>query len=92
MYLISLSKKKQKKQNSCGKKFDFPYITLHTLRHLGISALLANGAYLTDVKDSAGHSCIETTMHYTHNYTKGKKEIANKMDEIYSPLLNFKIS
>ncbi len=69
-----------------GKKFNFPYITLHKLRHLNISALLANGAYLTDVRDSAGHSDIETTMHYTHNYTEGKKEIADKIDEIYTPL------
>ena len=75
-----------------GQKFNFPYITLHKLRHLNISALLANGAYITDVKDSAGHSNIETTMHYTHNYTEGKKDIANKIDEIYAPLLNFKIS
>lgn len=75
-----------------GTEFNFPYVTLHKLRHLNISALLANGAYLTDVRDSAGHSDIETTMHYTHNYTEGKKEIANKIDEIYSPLLNFKIS
>ena len=69
-----------------GEKFCFPYITLHKLRHLNISALLANGAYLTDVRDSAGHSDIETTMHYTHNYTEGKKEIADKVDEIYTPL------
>lgn len=75
-----------------GTEFRFPYVTLHKLRHLNISALLANGAYLTDVRDSAGHSDIETTMHYTHNYTEGKKEIANKIDEIYSPLFNFKIS
>lgn len=80
------------KASKNGKVFKFPYITLHKLRHLNISALLANGAYLTDVRDSAGHSDIETTMHYTHNYTEGKKEIANKVDEIYSPLLNFKIS
>lgn len=73
-----------------GEKFNFPYITLHKLRHLNISALLANGAYLTDVRDSAGHSDIETTMHYTHNYTEGKKEIADKVDEIYTPLFYLK--
>lgn len=67
--------------------FKFPYITLHKLRHLNISSLLANGCILTDVQASAGHSNIDTTIHYTHNYTQGKKEIANKVDEIYSPLL-----
>lgn len=67
--------------------FKFPYITLHKLRHLNISSLLANGCVLTDVQASVGHSTIETTMNYTHNYVQGKKEIADKVDEIYSPLL-----
>lgn len=70
-----------------GKEFKFPYVTIHKLRHLNISSLLANGAYLTDVQANAGHSNINTTIHYTHNYTQGKKEIANKVDEIYKPLL-----
>lgn len=74
----------EKKKNP---DFKFPYVTLHKLRHLNISSLLANGAILTDVKDSAGHSNIQTTMHYTHNYTEGKKEIADKIDEIYKPLI-----
>lgn len=70
--------------------FKFPYITLHKLRHLNLSVLLANGINLTDVKDSAGHSDVHTTMTYTHNYTEGKKEIADKTDEIYQPLLQLK--
>lgn len=78
---------KAEKEN---KEFNFPYITLHKLRHLNISALLANGAYITDVQANAGHSNINTTIHYTHNYTQGKKEIANKVDEIYSELLHIK--
>lgn len=75
-----------------GKDFKFPHITYHSLRHLNISSLLANGAYLTDVRDNSGHSSIDTTLHYTHQYTVGKKEIANKTDEIYSPLLKIKTS
>lgn len=66
--------------------FKFPYITLHKLRKLNISVLLANGCALTDVKDNAGHSDIHTTMIYTETYTQGKKEIADKTDEIYRPL------
>lgn len=81
--------KEQKEKNPT---FSFPYVTMHKLRHLNISSLLANGAYLTDVQANAGHSNIDTTIHYTHNYTEGKIEIANKVDEIYTPLLNFKIS
>lgn len=82
-------KEKTVKAKEERKEFNFPYVTLHKLRHLNISALLAHGAYLTDVKDSAGHSTIETTLQYTHNYVEGKKEIANKVDEIYSNLINF---
>lgn len=76
-----------KEETAKDPNFSFPYITIHKLRHLNISSLLANGAYLTDVQASAGHSNVDTTIHYTHNYTQGKKEIANKVDEIYSPLI-----
>lgn len=70
--------------------FTFPYITLHKLRRLNISVLLANGCILTDVKDNAGHSNIHTTMIYTETYTRGKKELADKTDEIYKPLLHLR--
>lgn len=76
-----------KEETKKDSNFKFPYITLHKLRHLNISSLLANGAYLTDVQANAGHSTVDTTIHYTHNYAQGKKEIANKVDEIYSPLI-----
>lgn len=68
----------------------FPYVTLHKLRHLNLSVLLANGISLTDVKNNAGHSDIHTTMIYTHFYIEGKKEIADKTDEIYKPLLHLR--
>lgn len=80
-----------KEETKKNPSFNFPYVTIHKLRHLNISSLLANGAYLTDVQANAGHSNIDTTIHYTHNYAEGKKEIANKIDEIYSPLFQIKI-
>lgn len=76
-----------KKESEKNCNFKFPEVTLHKLRHLNISALLANGAILTDVQENAGHSDINTTIHYTHNYIIGKKSIADKTDEIYKPLL-----
>ena len=88
--LNNFIKNETEKAKQNGEEFKFPHITLHVLRHLNISALLASGAYLTDVQDSAGHSDIQTTMHYTHHYLQGKKAIADKTDEIYRPL--FKIS
>lgn len=75
--------KEEKEKNP---DFNIPYITLHKLRHLNISVLLAYGAQITDVQDNAGHSDIKTTTHYTHNYTIGKKSVADKTDEIYKPL------
>lgn len=67
--------------------FEFPYITLHSLRHLNITSLLESGAVVVDVQANAGHSNIDTTMHYTHPYIEGKIEIANKTDEIYADLM-----
>ena len=81
---IKLESEKAKKEN---KEFTFPYVTLHKLRHLNISALLAAGAQLKDVKDSAGHSSIKTTMIYTHSYNENKKDIANKIDEVFKPFM-----
>ena len=81
-------KEETKKAKEQGLDFKFPKITIHKLRHLNISALLANGCILTDVKDNAGHSDINTTLLYTHNYTIGKKEIANKIDISRNELIN----
>lgn len=67
--------------------FKFPHVTIHTLRHLNISALLENGAYLVDVQANSGHADIRTTIHYTHNYTQNKIQVADKTDEIYEDLI-----
>lgn len=79
-----------KKETNKNPNLIFPHVTFHKLRHLNISALLANGMCLTDVQANAGHSDINTTIHYTHNYIEGKKEIADKTDEIYKPLLHLR--
>ncbi len=68
-------------------EFNFPYVTYHKLRHLNITALLENGAELVDVQNNAGHSNINTTMGYTHHYTENKQEIANKIDEVFTPYI-----
>lgn len=81
---IETETKKAQKNN---EEFHFPYITYHKLRHLNITALLKNGAELVDVKDNAGHSNIQTTLGYTHQYTHNKQEIANKIDEVFTPYI-----
>ena len=77
-----ISSKKEK-----DKDYEFPKITLHDLRHFNISCLLENGMNLVDVRDMAGHSDIRTTMLYTHTYSNNKQQLADKVDEIFSPLL-----
>ena len=81
---IEKENKKALKEN---KEFKFPYITYHKLRHLNITALLKNGAELIDVKDNAGHSNINTTLHYTHQYTQNKQQLAQKIDEVFAPYI-----
>lgn len=81
---IASEEEKAKKQNT---EFKFPYVTYHKLRHLNITALLENGAELIDVQNTAGHSTITTTMGYTHHYTENKKQIANKIDEVFTPYI-----
>lgn len=85
---IKTEKEKAIKNNS---KFDFPYITYHKLRHLNITALLEYGAELVDVRDNAGHSSINTTLGYTHQYTQNKQQIANKIDEVFTPYIKINL-
>ncbi len=72
------------------ENFKFPKITYHKLRHLNITALLENGAELIDVRNNAGHSSINTTIGYTHQYTQNKQQIANKIDEVFTPYITVK--
>lgn len=83
----SFIEKEQIKANKNNVEFNFPYVTYHKLRHLNITALLENGAELIDVQNNAGHSTITTTMGYTHHYTENKKQIANKIDEVFTPYI-----
>ena len=77
-------------QTKKDENFKFPKVTYHKLRHLNITALLENGAELVDVRDNAGHSSINTTIGYTHQYTHNKQEIANKIDEVFNPYIVIK--
>lgn len=81
---LESEQEKAKKENT---EFKFPYVTYHKLRHLNITALLENGAELVDVQNNAGHSNINTTMGYTHHYTENKQQIANKIDEVFTPYI-----
>lgn len=80
-------KKETQKAKTHNQNFTFPEITFHSLRHFNITALLESGADLVDVQNNAGHSEIKTTMGYTHQYNQNKKQIANKIDEVFTPYL-----
>lgn len=81
-----IEKETQKAQEN-NTDFFFPKITYHSLRHLNITALLKSGVELVDVKDNAGHSDIKTTLGYTHQYTKNKRNVANKIDKVFTPYI-----
>ena len=52
---------------------------------------LTNGIAFVAVQNAKSNIIIKKICLIREN-TEGKKEIANKIDEIYTPLLNFKIS
>lgn len=57
------------------KKYNFPKITLHGLRHSNASFLLKSGYTLREIQDWLGHSSYNTTLRYTHIYSDYKNNM-----------------
>ena len=65
------------------KKWGFPHITLHGLRHTHGTALLISGIDLRTVSNRLGHSEASTTLNvYTHAQESADKAAADVMDQI----------
>ena len=65
------------------KKYDFPHIRFHELRHSCASLLTAQGYGLKDIQEWLGHSDIKMTANiYGHLDTKRKQGIAANMQQL----------
>jgi integrase len=68
-------------------KAELPDIRFHDLRHSCATLLLAQGVHPRIVMDLLGHSQIGLTMNtYSHVIPAMQNEVANRMDEILTPV------
>ena len=66
--------------NALLKKYGFPHIRFHELRHSCASLLINQGCNLKDVQEWMGHSDISITADiYGHLETKRKQDMANRL-------------
>ena len=66
------------------KRYDFPDIRFHDLRHSCASLLINQGAELKDIADWLGHSDIKMTANlYGHIYDEHKKELSKNFNILF---------
>lgn len=67
------------------EKNNLPPIRFHDLRHTNATLLLEQNVNMKWLSDWLGHSTISTTMDiYAHVTDNIKKEVANKLDDVFS--------
>lgn len=67
-----------KKFKNLLRQLDFPErFHFHCLRHTFITQLVKKGVNIYDIKQLAGHSCIETTELYMHTVTEDLRIAVN---------------
>jgi integrase/recombinase XerD len=62
----------------CRFSMDAPDISTHSIRHSTATHLLENGASVRHVQELLGHSCIESTVRYTHVMVDGLAKVYRK--------------
>jgi len=60
--------------------------TVHSLRHSYATHLLEEGVALFTVKEHLGHSCVSTTMRYTHMTQKLRRDGAGTIEDLMADL------
>lgn len=69
------------------EKAGLPRIRFHDLRHTCATLLLAQGVHPKFVQEQLGHARIGVTLDtYTHVMPGMMKEVAEKMDDVFSPV------
>jgi integrase len=72
------------------EKAGLPRIRVHDLRHTCASLLLAQSVPYKEIQEILGHSDIRVTMNlYAHLYPEAKREAADRMDALLSPVAQF---
>lgn len=67
------------------KKYNFPHIRFHDLRHTCASLLIASDYQLKDIQEWLGHSDIQTTANtYGHIDIERKKNISNSISDMFA--------
>lgn len=70
-----------KKFKSLLRQLKFPErFHFHCLRHTFITQLVKKGVNIYDIKQLAGHSCIETTESYMHTITEDLRKAVNLLN------------
>jgi integrase len=66
------------------KKYNFPYIRFHDLRHTHATMLLQEGVHPKIVSERLGHSTINITLDvYSHVLPNIQKEAVKKLDKLF---------
>ena len=69
------------------KKAELPELRLHDLRHTAATLMLQQGVHPKIVQERLGHSTISLTLDtYSHVAPAMQQEVAEKMDEILTPV------
>jgi len=69
------------------QKFGLPPIRFHDLRHTAATLMLQQGTNPKIVQERLGHASIQLTMDtYSHVLPDMQNEIANRMDELLTPI------
>ena len=71
------------------ERHNLPKITFHQLRHTNASIMIASGEDVVTVSGRLGHADKNITLNtYSHIIKSKEKQVASKMDEFYSKLID----